>query len=146
MGEPTAGSAADLSRRMDGLEMRQAHAEELNKLRFGSLEASVAVLSSDLKAFMIRIESVLSGELDTTATRQSAAERAEWQAWRRSVDADRFRIAAVDLDKVEEDRERFAVQSGRLDLLGRLAVILIGTSGAALVAALYAITQSGHLP
>jgi hypothetical protein len=142
MSEPTAGSAADLSRRMDGLEMRQAHAEELNKLRFGSLEASVASLASDLKLFMVRIEAVLSGELDTNATRQTRNERAEWQDWRRAVDSDRTRIAAVDLDQVEKDREAFAVLQGQLNQLGRIALILVGGNALAIVAAVYAIIQS----
>jgi hypothetical protein len=104
------GSAADLSRRMDRLErnhedlaastarefaqlsgtisrveQNQTHAEELNKLRFGALDTAVSTLSADLKGFMSRIESLISGETETAAARQGRELVEDYKSWRREI-------------------------------------------------------------
>src|SRR5689334_18000737 len=91
------------------VELNQQHAEELNKLRFTSLDTAVSTLSSDLKGFMARIEGMISGEVDTQQSRQGRELVADYQKWRGEVD---------------DALEKQAVLTGRLDLLGRLAVIV----------------------
>ena len=134
------GSAVDLSRRMDRLEanhetlakevgaltatvgrveINQQHAEELNRLRFSSLDLSVGNLTSELKGFMQRIEGMISGEIDTNQAREGRELVADYKRWRDDVDADRTRISTI----------------------GRLAVILIGGNALALLAALYAVVH-----
>ena len=142
------GSPSDLSRRMDRLEAAHegqarelaslagsvamlskdlTHAEENNKYRFELLGNNVASLGTDLKAFMSRIEGMIDGTVQTTQSRQAAETLADYYRWRKEVD---------------EDRERQAVLAGRLDLLGRLAVLLVGGNALALIAAIYAVVQT----
>ena len=110
------GSGADLSRRMDRIEAAQeAQAREMSSL------------GSDLKTFMARIEGMISGEVETSAAREGRELVADYKKWRVEVD---------------DDREKAAVLSGRLDLLGKLAVILIGGQAFAIVAALYALARA----
>ena len=134
------GSGADLSRRIERLEhkyddlaatinrveLNQQHGEELNRLRFASLEQAIQASSkdisgvrTDLEGFMARIEGLISGEIQTTATRQGAELVADYQKWRRDVDADR----------------------SRLSLLGRLAVLLVTSQLLTVAAAVYALTH-----
>lgn len=134
------GSTVDLSRRIERLEhnygelastvgrvaLNQEHGEELNRLRFASLEQAIgstgkdiAKVSVDLEGFMARIEGLISGEIQTTQTRQGAELVADYQRWRREVDTDRARLSTI----------------------GRLAVLLITSNLLAWGAALYAVLQ-----
>lgn len=127
------GSAADLSRRMDALEknhnslagtvqlieQNQRHAEELNKMRFDSLETAVKGVGTDLKGFMARIEGMISGEIDTAQSREGRAILADYKKWREEVD--------TTLDQV-----RF---------LGRLSVLLVSSNVLAIVAAIVALAN-----
>ena len=106
----------DLAKQVEGavhtiarVEQNQTHAEELNKLRFSSLDTAVGGLSMDLKGFMARIDGIMSGEVQTQQTRQSAELVADYQAWRKEVDA---------------DRDQQAVLNGQMKLLGRIAILL----------------------
>lgn len=135
-----AGSPADLSRRMDRLELNhealtrevasltstvsrveinQSHAEELNKLRFNALDTSVSNLSADLKTFMARIEGMIDGTVETTASRQGAELVADYQKWRREVDA----------------------FIARTTFLGRIAVIVLGGQALLILASLAAVVK-----
>ncbi len=67
------------------VEQNQAHAEELNRLRFNSLDTAVLTLSTDLKGFMARIEAMISGEVETSATRQGRQLVEDYKAWRREI-------------------------------------------------------------
>jgi hypothetical protein len=103
---PRPGSAADLSRRMDRMEQNheslsreftllagtvsrmeqnQVHAEELNKLRFNSLDTSVHGVSVDLKGFMARIEGMISGEIETAQGRQGRELVDDYRRWREEI-------------------------------------------------------------
>src|SRR5690242_14064412 len=96
------GSGADLSRRIERLEhnygelaatvsrveITVSHSEELNRLRFASLEGAIAAtgrdiaeVGTDLKGFMARIEGMIDGTIQTTATRQGAELVADYQKW-----------------------------------------------------------------
>ena len=108
------------------VEQNQNHAEELNKLRFTSLDTAVGSLTADLKGFMARIESLISGEADTAQTREGRERYADYTKWRGEVD---------------DALEKQAVLTGRLDLLGRLAVIVISTNVLAIAAAIYAVVN-----
>ena len=134
------GSAVDLSRRIERLEhkydeiaavvvrveVNQQHSEELNRLRFASLEQAigstgrdVAKVGTDLEGFMARIEGLISGEIQTNASRQGAELVADYQRWRREVDTDRARIS----------------------FLGRIAVLLVTSNLLAWGAAIYALLR-----
>ena len=134
------GSGADLSRRIERLEHNYGelaatvsrveitlqHGDELNRLRFASLEGAInstgkdiAKVSTDLEGFMARIEGLISGEIQTSATRQGAELVADYQKWRREVDNDRSRLA----------------------LIGRIAVLLVTSNVLAWAAAIYAVTR-----
>lgn len=127
------GSAADLSRRMDALERNhntlagtvqlieanQRHAEELNKMRFESLETAVKGVGTDLKGFMLRIEGMISGEVETVQSREGRALVADYKKWREKVD--------TTLDQVR--------------LMGRLGVLLVTSNLLAIAAAIYAIAR-----
>lgn len=127
---PRPGSSVDLARRMEKIEGRyeelagqvtslastvarveqnQEHATELNKLRFDSLDSGLKLLQTDLKGFMARIEGVITGEISTAQTRAGQELVADYQKWRAEVD---------------EDRDAQAIRNGRMDLIGRLAVLL----------------------
>lgn len=107
---PRAGTALDLSRRMDRLEEKhddlartvasltstvtrieanQTHAAELNKLRFDSLDIGLNAVKHELDGFMARIESIISGETVPASARQGQELVADYQRWRQTVE-DRF--------------------------------------------------------
>ena len=131
---------SSLTTTVSRVEINQAHAEELNKLRFSALDTSVSNLAADLKGFMARIEGMLDGSVQTTAGRQGQELVADYQKWRREVDADRAKIAAAKLEQLDEDREQFAVLDGRLNLIGKLLVVTLGSSAFAIIGVLYALT------
>lgn len=113
--QPRAGTYADLARRMDRQEERhedlakevagltatmgqvvqnQKHAEELNELRFKAQNTAVSQLDThitdvahDLKGFMLRIDGIISGEVETVQTRQGQAIIADFMSWRKGVDS-----------------------------------------------------------
>lgn len=139
-----AGSGPDLARRMDRMETRQEaqeaevkvlsatvsrvelnqkHAEELNVLRFASLDtavnstkAAVDAVRADLSGFMKRIEGMLTGEVQTAQSKQAAEVMADYVKWRAAVDADRAIIYSKEQRQRIEDRldeaEEFRTQIG----------------------------------
>lgn len=159
---PRAGTYADLSRRMDRMEVRhddlakdvsaitstvsqvvqnQNHAEELNELRFKSLDTAVGQLTADLKGFMARIEGIMTGEVQTAATRQGAEMVEEYKEWRASTDK---RLAIIEdvptllarVDVLEEREmrrkgvlEAFSGVKGILLMLAAIASPLIAAAG-----------------
>lgn len=146
------GSSADLSRRMDRMERRQDstdvkvtdlagvvarvevnqnHAIELNQLRFTALDNGLRALASDvsqklqgltdeLSGFMKRINGLVSGEQTTAQGQRMLAE----------------------YEKFKGDTEEFinaqSVLNGQVKLLGRLAVILVGSNVLGLLVAVVA--------
>lgn len=97
--EAKAGSYADLARRVDRVEtnvanlqgtvsevvLNQRHAEELNRLRFTALDSSVASVGVTLTTFITRMESILSGETQTTVSRAEEQAEEDLLAWRGRV-------------------------------------------------------------
>lgn len=101
------------------VEINQTHAEELNKLRFGALDTSVSNLGTDLKAFMARIEGMISGEVETVQSREGREIVADYQRWRATIDAHVTRVT----------------------FLGRIAVIVLGGQALLILASLAAIVK-----
>lgn len=102
---PRSGSGVDLSRRMDRLEAKhdelasdvttlkrivdkievtQEHQAELTHLRFSALDTSTAAISQKLDAFMVRFDSILTGEVQLPRGQELMA---DWKSWRESVEA-----------------------------------------------------------
>ena len=127
---PRAGTYADLARRMDRMELKhedlakdvatltatvgqvvlnQKHAEELNELRFKSLDTAVGQIGSDLKGFMARIEGMVDGTIQTAQSRQAAETLADYFKWRKEVD---------------DERDAQKVMNGQVRLIGRIAILL----------------------
>jgi hypothetical protein len=140
-----AGSGPDLARRMDRIEGRQdsielevrtlaatvgrvelnqAHATELAKLRFDAIDNGMKAGFSELGAFQQRIEGILDGSIQTQQQRQGAEILADYLSWRKTVDS-------------------FMTQ-GRF--LGRLAVILVSTNIIAIVVAVGAALNAAGRP
>jgi hypothetical protein len=131
--ESLAKEVAGLTSTVNQVELNQRHAEELNKLRFGSLDQAiitlrgeVAAVGGDLKGFMSRIEGLITGE---TELPQQRALMADWSSWRKDVD---------------EDREGQRVLNGQMKLLGRLAVLLVTSNVLTVVGAAYALLSGHH--
>ena len=104
---PRAGTFADLSRRMDRMELRQdnaenrlteltasvtrielnqSHATELSKLRFDSLDTGLNALKLQVSDFSKRFEGIMSGDIETPQLRQQRDLLANWSQWRHEVD------------------------------------------------------------
>jgi hypothetical protein len=160
--EPTArpGSGADLSRRMDRIEQRQdsieqemhslattvgrveqnqAHATELNKLRFDALDAGIRGNTARLDAFIARIEGIITGEIDTQQGRQGRELIADYQRWRDTVD-ERLAIIYTPeqralIERRLDEHDRFVTQG---TLLARLGVLIVSTNVLGLAVAIYA--------
>ena len=95
--------------------LNQKHAEELNELRFKSLDTAVSQISTDLKGFMVRIDGIMTGEVETTQSRAGRELVAEWTSWRKEVEAWR-----------DVQDQRNAVQGGVLKTLsGAKGIILM---------------------
>lgn len=130
---PRPGSSVDLSRLMDRMEqnheqlarevsgltgtvarveLNQKHAEELNKLRFDSLETGVGQANTKLDNFMARIEGLISGEVSTAQSRAGQELVEDYKKWRLTV------------ENRLDGAESFQSQ-GRL--VGRVIVLLLGT-------------------
>lgn len=140
------GSLADLSRRMDRMERRQeqadtkvtdlgtvvarveanqAHAIELNQLRFNALDngmkavsSEVALMRTDFAGFVNRVNALISGEASTTQGRKMLE---EYEDFKRDTER---RLAKHDTFETQ----------GRL--LGRIAVILVSTQVVSIVVAI----------
>lgn len=161
--EPRPGTGADLSRRMDRMEQKyddltgevgslkatlarvevaQLHAVETNDLRFKALDLAIGSVGSKLDAFISRVDGIITGEIQTAQTRQGAEMVADYMRWRKGVD-DRLAVVWPEGKKKEiEDRldqhDKFEVQAR---LLGRLVVVLVGSNGLAIIAAVYALVK-----
>jgi hypothetical protein len=143
--EPRSGSGQDLAKRMDRMEtshaglaaqvsgltgtvarveLNQQHAEELNRLRFTSLEQAVGGVAGKLDAFMGRIESIFTGEVKLPMQQQGEELVADYKIWRGRVDD---RLDAQD------------VLNGQVRLLGRLAILLVTSNVIAVAAAALAV-------
>lgn len=127
------GNLADLSKEVAGLtstvarvEQNQVHAEELNKLRFSSLDTAVTNVAGKLDAFMARVESIITGEVQLPQAKAWETRQAEEERWREKV------------DERLDGHDTFETQ-GRL--IGRLVVLLVGANAAAIIAAIYAIVK-----
>lgn len=60
------------------VEQNQVHATDLNKLRFDALQAGIEQVGSTLTEFVKRMDSLLTGETQTTQTRQLMTEYTEF--------------------------------------------------------------------
>lgn len=119
----------DLSLTVARVEQNQKHAEELNKLRFDALEASVRSLGSQLSEFMKRIEGIITGEI------QLPAQRDLLQEYR-----DRNKRVDARLDALEDARVR---QSGIFVALGgaKGAVVAISAVASPVIVLLVALLK-----
>lgn len=86
--EELAKEVTALTATVGRVEQNQAHATELNKLRFDALDAGIKSFGAQLGDFMKRVEGIISGEVETTGSRQGQAIIADFTGWRKSVDAD----------------------------------------------------------
>lgn len=109
------------------VETNQNHAEELNKLRFASLETSVNGIAAQLAAFISRMEGIITGEVQTAQTRQGAEIMADYMRWRKEVDADRVNIWSKEKKQEIESRlDAQDIRNGRIDLVARVVWGLLG--------------------
>lgn len=125
--EALAKEVASLAGTVARVELNQAHAAELNKLRFDSLDTSIGGVSATLDRFMGRINAIVSGEVKLPQAQQGEKLVADYLAWREAVDSDR------------EDQE---VLNGQVRLVGKIAVLLISTNFLAIIAAIYALLNT----
>jgi seryl-tRNA synthetase len=144
------GTTADLSRRMDRMEvshealarevagltttigrveLNQNHAEELNKLRFDSVNQSIVQVegkldkhASSFNAFIERIEGIIDGTIQTGQTREGQKVLAEYELWRGTVET---RL---------DEASTLAIQ---LRFLSRIIVVLTGGSLVATATAVF---------
>jgi len=124
------------------VEQNQVHAEELNKLRFASLDTAVGTLTTDLKGFMSRIENIISGEIETAQSKQGKAILADYQRWHDEVDA---KLATVytpeqrmEIERRLDSHDKFETQ-GRL--LARIGVLMLTSNVIAIIAAIAAVIK-----
>lgn len=152
---PRTGSGADLSRRMDRMEQNhealvrdvaslsgivarveqnQQHMEEMNALRFKSLDTAVGQVGTDLKTFMTRIESIIDGTVQTAETRRGAELVADFTAWRKETDK---RITGVEDIPSLETRVSLLEGSAQRQQ-GSIAAIGVGKAAVLMFAAVAA--------
>lgn len=115
-----AKEVVSLTKIVNRVEQNQEHATELNKLRFDALDLGVKSVSGQLTDFIRRIDGVLTGEIETTQTRAGREVIEDYKEWRGEVD---HRL---------DDQD---VLNGQVRLLGRLAVILIGSNALTIIGA-----------
>jgi hypothetical protein len=137
------GSPTDLVRRMERLEinheslvrdvaalagtvarveLNQAHAAELNKLRFDSLDASITGVGATLERFMSRINAIVSGEVKTPREQQGDELVRDYIEWR---------------DRVDHRLDTQDVTNGQIRLLARLAILVVGGNALGIMALIY---------
>lgn len=118
--EDLAKEVASLSSVVSRVEANQEHARELNTLRFDALDTGLKSLSGQLGDFMRRIEGLISGEVETSATRQGRELVLDYQKWRGEVDG------FMDEQKIRNARESgiFATFGAGKTFLLALAAIL----------------------
>ncbi len=147
---PRAGSSQDISRRVERLEaevstltvtvarieQNQAHATELNKLRFDALDMGLKSLGGQLTDFIKRIDGMISGEVETAQTRQGAALVADYQKWRGEVEDD---LAILKSQNVRQS----GVNAGIGQTFGTGKAILVTT--AAIVTATFTVLGAFHI-
>jgi hypothetical protein len=85
--EDLAKEVATLTATTGQVVLNQQHGEELNTLRFKSLDGAVAGIGTDLKGFMTRMEGIISGEVTTTQGRAGQEMVADFVRWRKETDA-----------------------------------------------------------
>jgi len=157
---PRAGSTQDVVRRMDRMEQKhedlarevgvlsstvarveqnQTHAAELNKLRFDSLDTGIGGVKDTLDRFMGRVEGIITGEIQTAQTKTGQELVADYVKWRKETDERLSRTSSPEWrGQIEERLDAQDVRNGKLDLLGRMVVILVGGNALAIFAAIYA--------
>lgn len=121
-----AREVASLTGTVARVESNQTHAEKLNELRFNALDTALSTVSGKLDGFMTRVESIITGEVETAQSKQGAALVADYQRWR------------ADVEERLDKHDTFETQ-GRL--LGRIAVLLFTSNVIAFVAALAALMK-----
>lgn len=117
---------ASLTGTVTRVELNQTHADELNKVRFASLDRSVEGVSGKLDAFMSRIEGIITGEIQLPMAREYDERRKDLAAWRDGVDG---RL---------DGHDKFETQAR---LLGRLAIVLLTTNVISVVVAAIAFVR-----
>lgn len=145
---PRAGTYADLARRMDRMEIKhedlakdvavitatvgqvvlnQKHAEDINELRFKSLDTAVGQIGSDLKTFITRIEGMIDGTVETNQARQAAQVMADYMKWRGETDKRLNLIEEVPtlVQKVEALEEREQRRKGVLEAFSGVKGIIL---------------------
>jgi len=157
---PRSGSGADLSRRMERMEARQdtiegkvndlaaivtrvelnqQHATELATLRFNAVDTAVHTIDATLERFMGRINAIVAGEVKLPQAVQSEEIVKDFIAWRKTVDERISQTPRSEWREQVEDRlDKQDIRNGRLDLLGKLAVMLLGSNLLAIIGAIAA--------
>lgn len=113
--EALAKDVAALTGTISRVEQNQQHLEELNRLRFGSLDNSIAGVTNKLDAFIARIEALLTGEVQTPQMRSGNELVADYKAWRASVDKE-----IEDLQESRQTAEILAKERERIASEGRV--------------------------
>ncbi len=109
--EALAGVVANLAGTVARVELNQTHQAELNKLRFDALDTGVGTVKDTLERFMGRINAIVTGEVKLPQAEQGERLVSDYLAWRKEIET---RLDAQD------------VRNGKIDLLGKIAVILVG--------------------
>jgi hypothetical protein len=124
----------DLAKQVEGavstitrVELNQTHAEELNKLRFGSLDSAVGSLSADLKGFMTRIDGLVSGEQTTAQGRQMLDEYMKFKT------------------NTERRLDEQDVRNGQISLVARVTWGLLGANVIAIISAILYVATGNHI-
>ena len=152
-----AGSSLDLARRMDHMERKheelakevaaltatvgrveqnQAHATELNKLRFDALDMGVKSLAGQLTDFIKRIDGMISGEVETAQSRQGQALVADYQKWRDEVDDDLAHLKSQNVRQA-------GLNAGVVQTFGTGKAVVI--TAAAVVTAIFTVLGELHI-
>jgi hypothetical protein len=136
--EDLAKEVATLTVTTGQIVLNQKHAEDLNELRFKSLDSAVGLLATDLKGFMTRIDGIITGETETIQARQGRELVADYMTWRKATDQRLTIIEDVPtlitrVDNLEDAAQR---RGGAIDTM-------IGAKGIALmIASFVAVTVS----
>lgn len=132
----------DMAAVVSRVELNQGHQLEVSKLRFDAIDIMMKTqaetekgLDAKLTAFMLRIDSLMSGETQTAMTRDILADYAK-----RNSDL------AIWQKEVDDDREEGKVFHAQVALLGKLAYILVSTNIVAVVIAIAAAVTAATNP
>lgn len=113
-----------LSATVARVEQNQAHATELNRLRFDALDTGLKSLAGQLDGFMKRVDGILTGEVETAQSKAGRELVIDYTQWRKSVDE---RLTDLkdrqDTSKARADGRFEAISWGRAVILLAFATV-----------------------